>query len=108
VVRLRRDAEVADAKLVHELLDERRTLIAHELLPAPELGAAGAPVEAPVAEGVDDRKSLDTSFREAVASALPPGCDAAGEDPCVDEPHEAVGEDIRGDALDRPVSSARK
>lgn len=30
VVRLRRSAEVADAKLVHELLDERRTLIAHE------------------------------------------------------------------------------
>ncbi len=47
VVRLRRGAEVADAELVHELRDERRTLIAHELLPASELVAAGAPVEAP-------------------------------------------------------------
>ena len=27
---------------------------------------------------------------------------AAGEDPRVDEPHEAVGEDVRSDALDRP------
>ncbi|GFJ94247.1 hypothetical protein Prum_078890 [Phytohabitans rumicis] len=62
---------MADAEFVHEFLDERRTFIAHELLPAPELGAAGAPVEAPVAERVDDRKSLDASFGEAVASALP-------------------------------------
>ena len=93
---------MADAELVHELLDERRTLIAHELLPAPELGAAGAPVEAPVAEGVDDRKRLDAGFGEAVASALPAGGGAAGEDPRIDEPHEAVGEDVRGDALDRP------
>lgn len=45
VVRFRRGAEVADAKLVHDLLDERRTLIAHELLSAPELVAAGAPVD---------------------------------------------------------------
>src|ERR1700754_1674532 len=102
VVRLRRGAEVADTKLVHELLDERRTLVAHEPLPAPELVAARAPVEAPVAEGVNDRKSLDTGFSQAVASALPPHGGAAGEDPCLDEPHEAVGEDVRGDALDRP------
>src|SRR5215213_8464508 len=93
---------MAHPKLVHQLLDERRTLIAHELLPAPELVAAGAPVEGPVAEGVDDRKSLDTRFSEAVASALPPRCGAAGEDPCLDEPHQAVGEDVRRDALDGP------
>lgn len=102
VVRFRRGAEVAGAEFVHELLDERRALIAHELLPAPELVAARAPVEAPVAEGVDDRESLDASFRETVASALPPRGGAAGEDPCVDEPYEAVGEDVRSDALDRP------
>ena len=82
MVRLRRGAEVAHPKFVHELLDERRTFLAHELLPAPELVAAGAPVEAPVAEGVDDRESLDAGFREAVASALPTGCGTWMEKPC--------------------------
>src|SRR6186997_2105989 len=67
VVRLRRSAEVAYAQLVHELVDERGTLVAHELLSASELGAAGGPVEAPVAEGVDDRQGLDAGFREAEA-----------------------------------------
>jgi hypothetical protein len=92
---------VADAKLVHELLDERRALLAHELVPVPELRAAGAPVEAPVADGANDRKRLDTGFREAVASALPPRRGAAGEDSRLDEPHEAVGEDVRSDAFGR-------
>ena len=72
VVRLRRGAEVADAKLLHELLDERRTFVAHELLSGPELDGARAPVEAPVAEGLEDRERLDPRFREGVASALPP------------------------------------
>src|SRR5690349_6053335 len=93
---------MADAKLVHEFLDERRTLVAHELLPDPEFGAAGAPVESPVSEGIDDRESLDTRFGEAVAGTLPPRRGAAGEDSRLHEPHEAVGEDVRRDALDRP------
>ena len=79
-VRLRRGVKVTDAQLVHEFIDERRTLIAHELLPGPELVAAGPPVEAPVAQGVDDRYRLDPCFSQAEASALPPGCGAAGED----------------------------
>jgi predicted NBD/HSP70 family sugar kinase len=102
VVRLRRGAEMTDAELVHELVDKRRAFITHELLPAPEPGAAGAPVEAPVAEGVDDRERLDASFGQAVAGALPARRGAAGEDSRLDEPHEAVGQDVRGDALDRP------
>src|SRR4051812_509663 len=102
VVRLRRSAEVADPELIHELLDERRPLVPHELLSAPELDAAGTPGEAPVPEGIDDGKRLDTGFREAVASALPPRRGAAGQDPRIDEPHEAVGEDVRSDAFGRP------
>jgi hypothetical protein len=78
VVRLRRGAEVADAELLHEFLDEPGTLVAHELLPASELGVAGAPVEAPVAESVDDRESPDAGFSEAEARALPAGGGSAG------------------------------
>jgi len=82
------------------------TLIAHELLPAPELGAAGAPVEAPVAEGVDDRKSLDASFSETVAGALPPDAVAAGEDPAATEPLEASARMLDAMPSIDPVSSA--
>ena len=72
-----------------------------KLLPGLELFAAGTPVEAPVAQGADDRHRLDPRFGQAEASALPPDYGpSAGEDPCVDEPLQAVGEDIRGDALD--------
>ena len=59
------------------------------------------PVEAPVAQGEDDRHGLDPGFRQAEASALPPAGGAPGEDPGVEEPLEAVGEDVRRDALDR-------
>src|SRR5262249_45574363 len=102
VVRLRRGADVAHPEVVHELPDERRTFPAHEWLAALGLIAAGAPVEAPVAGGVDYGRGRDAGFREAVASALPTGCGPAGEDPCLDEPHETVGEDVRSYALDRP------
>ena len=39
---------------------------------------------------------------EAVLRALPTGGRAASEDPCLDQPHQPVGEDVRRDALDRP------
>lgn len=44
---------------------------------------------------------LDAGLGEAVASPLPPSSRAASEQTGLDKPHETVGEDVRGNALDR-------
>ncbi len=46
------------AEFGHERLDELRRFGAHQILPRAQLVTAGPPVEAPVAEGDDDRQCL--------------------------------------------------
>jgi len=69
---------------------------------AAQIVVARAPGPTPVGEGVQDRDGLDAGLGEAVPSAGAARGRSAGEDACLDEPHESVGEDVRRDALGGP------
>ena len=90
------------------LVDEPRAFGAHEFLSCPELWAPGAPVEAPVAEGVDDRQGLDARLREAVPRALTADGVVAGQDSCRDEPLRRSAGMFDAMPLSQPASSSLK
>ncbi len=66
-------SEVPEAEFVHELGNEGRALLPHDLLSGPELRRTGAPVESPVAQAIDDEQCLNPCLGRAVANALPAG-----------------------------------
>ena len=76
---------------------------AHEPLPGAQLWRSGAPVQAPVAQCEDDRQGLDAGLGEAVAGPLASRGFVLGQDAGGEELLQPVAEDVRRDALDRPV-----
>ena len=90
-----------DAQFVHGLFDEAMSFVAHEFLANAELGGAVAPVEAPVAEGEDDRQCLDAGLGEAVSSPCAACRVFAAQDAGSYELLEPGGQDVGCDAFDR-------
>jgi hypothetical protein len=89
------------AQLVHELLPQCRAALFEQLGAGPQRGARGPVATSPAAEPCEDRYDRDRGLGHAGARPLPASRVLAGEQSRPDESLQSVGEDVRGDPLDR-------
>ncbi|OWA02647.1 hypothetical protein B9W68_28370 [Streptomyces sp. CS227] len=93
------DAEVGLAQLVHEFADEVRG-VGEDAGAYRKAWGGGPVVQSPGAEGDHHGEGLDAGLGEGVAPPLAvPGGVVAGEQARPDEPAQAGGEDVGGDAF---------